>query len=154
MRILRGLLPLAVAAAWWLPGCTPPEQKCSQDRVGNLEACQTACEKGDMLSCFAAAHTFDERFERGAAGSDAEQAARFYEKACEGASSKPATTPFAASCSVRRATGPSCPLLTRLKMRPSDGGKSSPKPARSTIAAGAWKRRMRTWAKIARSPSS
>ena len=84
MRILRSLLPLAVATAWWLSGCTPPEQKCSQDRVGNLEACQSACEKGDMPSCFAAAHTFDERFEHGAAGSDAEQAAKFYEKACEG----------------------------------------------------------------------
>lgn len=66
-----------------LKACTPADQKCSQDRVGNLEACQTACDQGHMLSCLAAARSFDQNFERSAARADAERAVALYEKACE-----------------------------------------------------------------------
>lgn len=66
-----------------LYACTPADQKCSQDRVGNLEACQTACDQGHMPSCLAAARSFDQKFEQNAARADAEQAVSLYEKACE-----------------------------------------------------------------------
>ncbi|MFW5739996.1 MAG: AgmX/PglI C-terminal domain-containing protein [Myxococcota bacterium] len=81
---MRSLHPLWLVPVLVCLGCTPPADKCASDRVQHLEACQTACEQGDMPSCLAAAHTFDERFEGAAEGADAEQAVGLYEKACEG----------------------------------------------------------------------
>lgn len=82
MHVIRGSL-FAMGLLPLLFGCTPDDQKCSQDRVGNLEACETACEQAHMPSCLSAARTFDQKYEQSAARADAERSVSLYEKACE-----------------------------------------------------------------------
>jgi hypothetical protein len=81
MSLLRGLVLAMIVV--WLPCCAPPAKKCAEDRVGNLSACEQACDQNDVPSCVAAARTFDQRFVKEAAASDAERAVALYEKACE-----------------------------------------------------------------------
>ena len=84
MQPIRGVLVPLLFCVAGSTGCSPPEQKCSEDRTGNIEACQEACEKGHTASCLAAAYTYDERFEKDSAGADAEKAVQFFEKGCLG----------------------------------------------------------------------
>jgi hypothetical protein len=82
MQWLRGFL-FVIGLLSAFTACTPDDQKCSQDRVGKVAACQTACDQGHMPSCLSAARTFDQKFEQSASRADAEQAVSLYERACE-----------------------------------------------------------------------